>query len=496
MKRQQSFQDKPSKRRCPAQQLAMEAQGNQPQVNQWPSNSGQPWGYFPQQPTQQHYYYNTDNSSNNTTAFLPNNCYGATGEFASMQYAPIQYTPPMQYCPMQFTPAQLPPAQLPSAQLPSARLARVQITPEQIKAFSSHLNMTGGGDYTSNNILPPHPTHVPNYPVDRNITTQNIQPNISQFCPIPQPQYQFEAPQQRLEPRRPFRCSVDMPGMPTGINATYNPPIGGNIPGKVPIHIPEHYRPGSVAPAIKRNPSKSQDTYGVDLTTLHRPQPIVDLTTLSRPEPTVDLTTTGRSKPTPQNEERTNTVSQFQNPPGSRENQQGKTNHLQRKTPDPYDGLGPIVDWLKVEKQHEIESEKERIEKEREEAERLAQATQWSGDQSEYPAECYEHLRLPGCEFRAQAICVGSPRPEWLRAKGRLVVYAVRRPNSDGVEFKLVKSGSSVKEVMESPEILFRDISLSGRFSDMDELKVAQWSRYLLAAVPGTADSLTMWAKA
>ncbi|KAI1274893.1 hypothetical protein F5Y07DRAFT_409637 [Xylaria sp. FL0933] len=172
----------------------------------------------------------------------------------------------------------------------------------------------------------------------------------------------------------------------------------------------------------------------------------------------------------------------------------GSYNHLEHN-------LGAIKDFITYEK-HQAEEARQQKEKE-EELARISQVTtQWAAsDPSQYPAECYENLRLPGCEYRAQAICVGTPGFEWylkqdgVHVGGPLVIYAVARPDGDGVEFKLTKPGSSMREVMESAAVQFSDIWLNEDFSDMSEKQVTRWTRYLLAAVPGVNDTITMWAR-
>ncbi|KAI8626237.1 hypothetical protein F5Y19DRAFT_230272 [Xylariaceae sp. FL1651] len=127
---------------------------------------------------------------------------------------------------------------------------------------------------------------------------------------------------------------------------------------------------------------------------------------------------------------------------------------------------------------------------------------EWPGDPSRYPAECYEDLRLPGCEYRPQAICVGTLRHEWYQDQdqgqlnGSLVVYAVRPDENDVIEFRLAQPGSSLAEVRQNKGVQFRDIKLNGHFVGMDEEQVTRWTRFLLAAVPGTNDSMMMWSKA
>ncbi|KAI0487088.1 hypothetical protein F4859DRAFT_468143 [Xylaria cf. heliscus] len=163
--------------------------------------------------------------------------------------------------------------------------------------------------------------------------------------------------------------------------------------------------------------------------------------------------------------------------------------------------MAEVAKHLEGLKHEEAEAKLAQAEKEREEQEKnQVEAFEWPGDVSGYPAECFANLRLPGCEFRAYAIYVGSPRPGLPRneykvpPKGRLVVFAARGAN-DGVEFKLAEPHSTPQEVTQASRIQFSDIHLNANFSDMDERRVIRWTQYLLDAVPGTNDSVTMWAK-
>ncbi|KAI0404769.1 hypothetical protein F4802DRAFT_615419 [Xylaria palmicola] len=171
--------------------------------------------------------------------------------------------------------------------------------------------------------------------------------------------------------------------------------------------------------------------------------------------------------------------------------------------------LAPLVEFLESAEQEEASAKQPQQEDdERREAERQdGQEFPWPGDPSAYPAECCENLRLPGCEYRARAICVGTPQEEWLRSRGRgrgqrmVYVYAVRGPEGGGggggVEYKATAEPSpSPAELARAERIPFVDIQLNANFEDMDEKMVARWSRYLLAAVPGTDDAITTWSKA
>jgi hypothetical protein len=136
-----------------------------------------------------------------------------------------------------------------------------------------------------------------------------------------------------------------------------------------------------------------------------------------------------------------------------------------------------------------------------------ADSIEWPGDPSEYPVECYQDLQLPGCEFRRVAICVGKPRPGWLRERriqqnrtptlreGLIVVFAVPRRGASGVEFRLKRISDSVQDIERNEEIHFVDIELNSQFSGMNEPLVVRWCGYLLGEIPGINNSTTMWAQ-
>ncbi|KAI0188539.1 hypothetical protein F4808DRAFT_446208 [Astrocystis sublimbata] len=169
------------------------------------------------------------------------------------------------------------------------------------------------------------------------------------------------------------------------------------------------------------------------------------------------------------------------------------------------EGLGPMVQYLRDAKQQEAkeawEHEQRKI-AEREAERQQAKVFELYDGTSGYPAECYMHLQLPGCEHRAHAICVGRPRHELARDRyrslslpskdGRLLVYATCCENG-GIGFKIAEAGSTPDEVLQGPTIDFGDIKLNADFSDMNEQKVVRWSRYLLAAVPGHNDTIPQW---
>ncbi|KAI0202086.1 hypothetical protein F4808DRAFT_421818 [Astrocystis sublimbata] len=150
------------------------------------------------------------------------------------------------------------------------------------------------------------------------------------------------------------------------------------------------------------------------------------------------------------------------------------------------EGLGPMVQYLRDAKQQEAkeawEHEQRKI-AEREAERQQAKVFELYDGTSGYPAECYMHLQLPGCEHRAHAICVGRPRHELARDRyrslslpskdGRLLVYATCCENG-GIGFKIAEAGSTPDEVLQGPTIDFGDIKLNADFSDMNEQKVVR----------------------
>ncbi|KAI0202087.1 hypothetical protein F4808DRAFT_421819 [Astrocystis sublimbata] len=128
------------------------------------------------------------------------------------------------------------------------------------------------------------------------------------------------------------------------------------------------------------------------------------------------------------------------------------------------EGLGPMVQYLRDAKQQEA----------KEAGEATGQVFELYDGTSGYPAECYMHLQLPGCEHRAHAICVGRPRHELARDRyrslslpskdGRLLVYATCCENG-GIGFKIAEAGSTPDEVLQGPTIDFGDIKLNADFS-------------------------------
>ncbi|KAI0104673.1 hypothetical protein GGR51DRAFT_572594 [Nemania sp. FL0031] len=120
-------------------------------------------------------------------------------------------------------------------------------------------------------------------------------------------------------------------------------------------------------------------------------------------------------------------------------------------------------------------------------------------DKTGYPAESLNLIRPPGCQFRAAAVCIGG----WSRyekndrggkTRKRWIVYGVRRAGANGgIEFKRVAPGSSVEEILRGKEIDLSDVQLNKDFDYMNHQQIKRWVGYLLSAVPGINDSVTMW---
>ncbi|KAI0429898.1 hypothetical protein F5Y09DRAFT_356513 [Xylaria sp. FL1042] len=575
MKRQQSLQGAFPKRPGLVRPSPIAAQGNQPQVDQGPSNNPQPQSYAPK------YYYNYRTyGNNNIVAFPLSDTLNGYGSPIMYPQSPILPTSTQQ-TPAQFAPAQLAPA-------PSF--------PPQLTEFNN--TITQGGSSINSNIFPSHPTQTSNYPFQMNITAQSQQ-NVNLAYRSTQLPEQVYANHQAWESHQTQPVVNNTIRMPFAKN-TPNPQGEWSVHGKAPFPIPESYGTEPYLPVVGHKRSAPEDVMGVDMVKLGEPKrkkvskprpktkiastPVPDIkntptpipeaetastlvhktrsiTPVSIPDSTVTPTLVPETKTTPtlvpeieamptpgpestpgfeltvdpktlttpifmpenevmstlgfeltsypETEKPSDLICAIEKPLdlGPKVQEQPVVIDLEVEAVGrlgPYDyldhDLGAIKEFIVLEEERQAEEARQQKEREEEEAARLAEvAAQWVGDPCQYPAECHGNLRLPGCEYRAQAICVGTPGLEWFgkqdgtQAKGPLIVYAVAGPGGDGVEFKLVKAGCSVKEIMESTEVQFSDIWLNENFSDMDEKQVTRWSRYLLAAVPGVNDTITMW---
>ncbi|KAI0415973.1 hypothetical protein F5X98DRAFT_388409 [Xylaria grammica] len=488
----------------------------------------------------------TNNSINhNINAFLPNNSfYGFMGGSAPMQHTPIQHTPvqhtPVQYTPIQYPPVQYPPVQYTPQQYTPQQFTPHQFTPAQLESVTMTPYIEFGNGGINNNTMSSCIPNIQNNSFETNYTTQN-QHGVSQFCPVPQPPSRPGTEQRLWEPQQTFRCAANMPGTSANVNTTHSTHTGGNIPNKVPIELPECYAPGPCILAVRGERPESQDADGFDLTAIGRREPAAK----SKEQPKTGPIMKEEQRQPPQShkpknpqkpveEKRRKTTScQTAPEPGSSQSGSGDNppqsdskdsppksdseNNLPRpgpknnpSSPNLTDNLpqsdltyahlgklGIVAKWLDEQKLYKALMEEERKEKEREEEEQRIRALQQLGNISEYGANCCFHLPRLAPGSRILAIYVGSPRPEWIRAQGaadagkRWEVHAMRRPRSNGVEYKLVESGASVEQMMESPTFRFSDIQLDTNFARMKKQTVAEWVLYLLDAMTEKAGSGT-----
>lgn len=448
--------------------------------------NGQPAQQLPQQNycynynnNSNYYYYNSANGgidSHSNIGLLQNSTI-ASGWDNMMQYPPSQVASP------NLTPAQYPPSRFTSAQLTSASFTSAQFTPEQptsIKPtdFSTSQNMTLGVDFYGSDIPLTYPTHVPGLVSQVNFPMQNAVLHSAPLQPLPNQ-----------------LVALDTIEMPIGANITQIGPDTWNNTNRAPIKPSGRgiYGPQVKKPPKKpRQPTKRGERQGnadvVDLVMMGARK-----SNSAAPSPTIKAPPTPvvQSTESPQ-------LTNVEEPPGA------SVEPCEVPVYSPIEAAiaGPVLDFVKKANQQEAEAKRAQEEKKREEEEqRQAQSFEWPGDPGEWPAEALAHIRLPGCEFRAHAICVGWPRRDLPRENykvpltGRLAVYAVRRGESD-VEFKVVMPHSTPDEVTRASEIQFSDIILNVNFRGMDRPRVRQWTRYLLEAVPGQNDTVTMWSRA
>ncbi|KAI1385427.1 uncharacterized protein F4822DRAFT_445374 [Hypoxylon trugodes] len=144
------------------------------------------------------------------------------------------------------------------------------------------------------------------------------------------------------------------------------------------------------------------------------------------------------------------------------------------------------------EKQRKAEEAAKKEEEVRIEAERKENGFRWPGDTSDFPAEALADYKIPGCELRAKAVCIGHPRdPELSRL--RVSVFAMRPEGSRDVLFKIAKDGSSIDEIHQGYPIKWEDVRVHAYFQGMSEFVADHWIRHLLAMVPGVNDSIMKW---
>ncbi|KAI1757594.1 hypothetical protein F4782DRAFT_546713 [Xylaria castorea] len=529
MKRQLSNQgDVLPKKHCPTRQFASQTQGLLPcvnQTNQYLYDKNKAYGDLSEQPAQKSYYHNNNNYSNpygyyynsnsnyNYTNITSNDAGSqnngllqenniANGWNKPMQYNPLQF-PLAEHVSAQFAPVQCAPADFTSAPFTSAQFA---------PAKPIDFNMTLGVNSTKNDSPISYHTRAPDLVSERVFPIQDPW-NAGVLRSSPQQPNQSVVNGQLSWPGS-NQPGIGMTAVSVNANMTQNGPDGRNNTSGVSFHLSTFGALGTQVPKPpkkRRRPTKREEPQGnndaVDLVMMTTRTP--KLSTLSSPTPRLSipkLPTQELLTPSPVIKAPLAPVNQSiesSQLPDAKEPQGDIAKPC--KAPDYEDtledGIGAIKEHLELLAQQETEDKRRQEEKEREEAEKKrTEEFKWPGNPSEYPAECFANIRLLGCEFRAHAIYIGSPRPGLLRdqynvpPKGWLAVYAVRR-GSDGVEFKLVKPHSTPEEVLQASEIQFNDIKLSDDFSDMNEPKVKQFSRYLLDAVPGRNDSRTMWSK-
>ncbi|KAI0005744.1 hypothetical protein F4779DRAFT_620887 [Xylariaceae sp. FL0662B] len=176
------------------------------------------------------------------------------------------------------------------------------------------------------------------------------------------------------------------------------------------------------------------------------------------------------------------------------------THHEEGPLPLPYE-----LDYI-VQANNQMDAEKEasdieqEAERKRMEAEREATDFVWVGDTSAYPAESYDDLQLPNCEYRAKAIHVGTPladpRRPGLHQNPRVGVYALRPRGSKSVQLRIGRGEWSPSQIeREGPMIHFSQVKLNAYFRGMSERQVVLWVRHLLATVPGQNDTLLKWTR-
>ncbi|KAI0592747.1 hypothetical protein F4775DRAFT_597907 [Biscogniauxia sp. FL1348] len=119
----------------------------------------------------------------------------------------------------------------------------------------------------------------------------------------------------------------------------------------------------------------------------------------------------------------------------------------------------------------------------------------WPGDIADYPAEAYEELQLPGCEYRAKTVHVGRAKKRFDDIQS-INVYAIRPAGAKDIEYRLAKSVWSPQEIIDKGfPIGFHDIIPSIFFEGMNQTQVELWVRQLLAQIPGQNDTVMKWTR-
>ncbi|KAI0554806.1 hypothetical protein F4679DRAFT_237329 [Xylaria curta] len=451
-----------------------------------------------QQPARNSCSYSNDNSRN-----THGNCYSSNYNYtnstnsraASQKNGLLQennitngWNDLMQLTPSQFalpkpTSSQSFPLQCVPADSMSAPFITAQFTAEHTDV-NTNPNVTLGFNSPSNNFPLFYPTDVPDFVSESGLPMQN-QWNSGALCNPAKPnQAVVHIKQYEPRPNQPNNSMIAV-----SVNAKNNTSsTSGFSACGTQVPNPSKRRRQTVADGQPQDNSNLVDLARKTTRTLQVPTPRLPTPSPVTKAPPAPVKPSTQSSRLPNTKEKQRDISPIK---------------VLNYKDTPKTDFEELKQHLKVLEQQETEAEvAQQREKEREEAEnQRAKAFEWPGDPSEYPAECFANMRLPGCEFRAHAICVGVPRPGLslnkynVYPKRRLVVYAVRQ-GSDLVEFKIVEPHSTPEQVMQASRIRFKDIKLNTDFSDMDETRVIRWSRYLLNAVPGQNDSVTMWSKA
>ncbi|KAK5625173.1 hypothetical protein RRF57_000889 [Xylaria bambusicola] len=498
MKRQQHFQGAPSKRHCPASPYNGEAQGNWPLYSQWSPNNAQIQTCDPSQITKNNSSY--DNSTANIGS-IP-------------QFAPN--STPNGYCsPMTFTTAQLVPMEAPK-QLTPASFLTPQFTgynngPTTGVAYEGYVNSF---HYAPSHSCPTSTT--PQIQQNRNVAYQRSQHGLSQQSWESQ-QYVPDTPSVRL---------------PFAMNRESGQQIGCNIPRTAPFPIPPEYQPRPYMLFNRPNRPAPKDVMGLDMANYSKPQkkrrvpksrttePRTPITELNKPPlptpPITDPPTVKPPTPTP------TPIREVEKPTNSTPTaeQQDSTNVPETEftcaftavgLDDDLDfGLGAVREFLEAENKRQEEEkrkadeEQQKKEKEtEEEARKFREMIQSASYQPQYPKAASVNPISPEPQSRDKdkVIRLGTPTPKWFKKNGAaqfegpLVAYAVPQPDGEGVGFKVVKANSSILEIMQAPEISYREIQVGGNFSGMTERAVTRWCHYLLKIAPGVDDAMIVWAK-
>ncbi|KAI0870188.1 hypothetical protein GGS24DRAFT_511065 [Hypoxylon argillaceum] len=322
---------------------------------------------------------------------------------------------------------------------------------------------------------------------------------------------QFRIDQQPY-PTQPASRNADMLGSPINITTTLAPavPTRENTSHKTRFYTQKSYRPARLARKGPYTRQQPRDTHGIDLAEISKPK----TTKFLAPTPKIIATYS-----TPAAEIATPQLSHHLDIALSRDSQSSSWEAKEEKNlenavmlplrdgnPDSDGDLGPLAPikkWLDEEQQAEANLASTGTER----GTPVPPPIKYPVAPSGYPIESCDIIRLPGCQFRAQGICVGTPSPRYMvtrpaagiRRFRHPVVYGVRGSGAaagGGVVFRAVGPGCTVEEIMSGTEIELADVVLNDDFADMRPDRVVRWVAYLLAAVPGFDDATTRWGPA